>query len=159
MTSPSEDVLMKRISAMIRVQSRCRRLIYAALRFVTACRPRAGACRQRDFSAPAAFFSKFEPVKFPENREFNREFFRIRPFGAFFVSNRSDKSMACTRNREFFSREQGISLTEQGILRSEQGIALRSLDGANFDGKLDTVGSVGCYPPAARGASRLRVFS
>jgi hypothetical protein len=35
-------------------------------------------------------------LKFPENREFNREFLRIRPFRAFFVSNRSDKSKACT---------------------------------------------------------------
>src|SRR5260370_40971516 len=47
-------------------------------------------------------------IQFPENREFNREFFRIRPFGAVFVSNRSDKSKVCTpipsarKNREFF---------------------------------------------------------
>jgi hypothetical protein len=62
-------------------------------------------------------------LKFPENREFNREFFRMRPFWAFFASNRSDKSRGLHRN-SLRPKEQGIFSTDQGIHSLEQGIHL-----------------------------------
>jgi hypothetical protein len=61
--------------------------------------------------------------KFPENREFNREFFSFGPFSAEFDRfsahytgnfNGLQQIPSATRNREFAERYQGIFRGEQG---------------------------------------------
>ena len=59
--------------------------------------------------------------KFPDNREFNREFFDFRPFSVILARNRCAKSMACSKIP--YESEQGIFFAEQGIFWSEQGIS------------------------------------
>jgi hypothetical protein len=64
-----------------------------------------------------------EPVstaKFPANREKNREFRRIRTFGAILKADTLVNSEACSKIP--YSTEQGIFAKEQGICRREQGI-------------------------------------
>jgi hypothetical protein len=64
--------------------------------------------------------------KFPDNREFNREFFDFRPFSAILARNLWAISMACSKIP--YETEQGIFLAEQGIFSSEQGILGRVAD-------------------------------
>jgi hypothetical protein len=67
-------------------------------------------------------------LKFPENREINREFLRIRGkngvFGRFRVNSRSNFS--ALQANSLSQKEQGIFLQEQGIFPMEQGIFGRS---------------------------------
>jgi hypothetical protein len=59
-------------------------------------------------------------VKFPANREINREFRRIRLLGAIFKADTRANSEACSEIP--YSTEQGIFAKEQGICTREQGI-------------------------------------
>jgi hypothetical protein len=59
-------------------------------------------------------------VKFPANREINREFFKFGPVSAILASNRPANSIACSTIP--YAMKQGIFLTEQGIISAEQGI-------------------------------------
>jgi hypothetical protein len=61
------------------------------------------------------------PPQFPDNREFNREFFDFRPFSAILAWNLWAISMACSKIP--YETEQGIFFAEQGIFWSEQGIS------------------------------------
>jgi hypothetical protein len=82
-------------------------------------------------------------LKFPENREFNREFLRIRWFFGLAGANSlshfnalSENSLSARENQEFvrnfnrlhgnslFLKEQGIFRKEQGIFSMEQGISI-----------------------------------
>jgi hypothetical protein len=62
-------------------------------------------------------------LKFPDNREFNREFSKIGPFSAILAPNQKADSIACRIIP--YVMEQGILLTEQGIGCAEQGIHAR----------------------------------
>jgi len=44
--------------------------------------------------------------KFPDNREINREFYKIWASAAFFVTNRAENSKACSKIP--YAREEGI---------------------------------------------------
>ena len=59
-------------------------------------------------------------IKFPANRENNREFLDFGPFSAILVSNRRANSMACKKIP--YTTEQGLFLAEQRIVAEEQGI-------------------------------------
>jgi hypothetical protein len=64
-----------------------------------------------------------EPVstlKFPANREINREFHRIRLIDAILKADTRAKSEACSEIP--YAKEQGIISAEQGIPTQEQGI-------------------------------------
>jgi len=64
-----------------------------------------------------------EPVsalKFPANREKNREFRRIRTFGAILEAGQPIYSEAYSKIP--YSTEQGIFVKKQGICKQEQGI-------------------------------------
>src|SRR5450759_1073126 len=66
---------------------------------------------------------RYEPVstlKFPANREKNREFRRIRPLSAILKADTRANSKACSEIP--YATEQGIISAEQGILAQEQGI-------------------------------------
>jgi hypothetical protein len=71
--------------------------------------------------------------KFPDNREFNREFFKFGPFSTNLASNRPAISIACSKIP--YAMEQGIIFAEQGILAPEQGIPPR----INFDQYFDSL--------------------
>jgi hypothetical protein len=65
----------------------------------------------------------YEPVstpQFPTNREINREFRRIRTFGAILKADTRVNSE--TYRKIPYTTEQGIISAEQGILVQEQGI-------------------------------------
>jgi hypothetical protein len=57
-------------------------------------------------------------AKFPDNREFNREFFKFGPFSAILVYNRQANSIACRKIP--YATEQGIIVAEQGNWTSDQ---------------------------------------
>jgi hypothetical protein len=59
-------------------------------------------------------------VKFPANREINREFRQIRPLGAILKADAPANSVACSEIP--YVTKQGIFAKEQGILVQEQGI-------------------------------------
>jgi hypothetical protein len=59
-------------------------------------------------------------VKFPANREINREFCQIRLLGAIFPADTRANSKAWSEIP--YSAEQGIFAKEQGICPREQGI-------------------------------------
>jgi hypothetical protein len=68
----------------------------------------------------------YEPVsilKFPANREKNREFHRIRVLGAILKADTRANSKAFSQIP--YATEQGIISEEQGILAEEQGFCLR----------------------------------
>jgi hypothetical protein len=71
--------------------------------------------------------------KFPDNREFNREFSKIGPFSAIHASNRRADSNGYIIIP--YEMEQGIFLTEQGIVCAEQGIHTRSSFSLNWSRK------------------------
>jgi hypothetical protein len=58
-------------------------------------------------------------LQFPDNREFNREFFDFGPFSVILAPNRWANSMACGKIP--YATEQGIFATEQGISEKDQG--------------------------------------
>jgi hypothetical protein len=58
-------------------------------------------------------------IKFPANREINREFCRIRQPAVIFVSDRRADSMACSRIP--YASEQGISKRVSGKIFEETG--------------------------------------
>jgi len=74
-------------------------------------------------------------TKFPANREINREFRRIRPSTAIFVSDERANSMASSRIH--YATEQGIFNVYQGIFFEEQGILI---EGAAKPGEPQTPG-------------------
>jgi hypothetical protein len=63
--------------------------------------------------------------KFPDNREINREFRRIRPLDAILSANRRVNSKPCCDIP--YAKEQGIIFEKQGIFRAEQGILSRKI--------------------------------
>ena len=68
----------------------------------------------------------FEPVstlKFPANREKNREFRQIRALGTILKADTRANSKACCEIPD--ATEQGIISEEQGNLTREQGFCLR----------------------------------
>ena len=80
---------------------------------------------QRRFFAVVADAVAFEPVstlKFPANREKNREFHRIHALGAILKADTRANSDACSEIP--YATEQGIIWKEQGILLHEQRIFL-----------------------------------
>ena len=84
------------------------------------CREFYGDLRLLVFVAEAVRYN-LSQGKFPDNREFNREFFDFRPFSVILARNRCAKSMACSKIP--YETEQGIFFAEQGIFWSEQGIS------------------------------------
>jgi hypothetical protein len=65
-------------------------------------------------------------LKFPANREINREFRQIRPSAAILAPSQQANPMACSKIP--YATEQGIFLTEQGIFAEEQGIQRNNSD-------------------------------
>ena len=84
------------------------------------CREFPETCDFRVFVADAVRYN-LSQGKFPDNREFNREFFDFRPFSAILARNLWAISMACSKIP--YETEQGIFFVEQGIFWSEQGIS------------------------------------
>jgi hypothetical protein len=70
--------------------------------------------------ADAVTFEPVSTLKFPANRENNREFHRVRALGAILKVDPRAKSEACSEIP--YATEQGIISAEQGILVQEQGI-------------------------------------
>jgi|SRR5665811_703970 hypothetical protein len=70
--------------------------------------------------ADAVTYEPVSTLKFPANREKNREFRRIRPLSAILKADTRANSKACSEIP--YATEQGIISAEQGILAQEQGI-------------------------------------
>src|SRR5215204_4474353 len=70
--------------------------------------PHAGDSRRRDRTGWLTMQSDANGLltKFPENREFNREFFNFGPFSAILATNRRGNPMACSKIPD--AAEQGI---------------------------------------------------
>src|SRR5450830_1073828 len=74
----------------------------------------------RRMVADAVTYEPVSTLKFPANREKNREFRRIRPLSAILKADTRANSKACSEIP--YATEQGIISAEQGILAQEQGI-------------------------------------
>jgi hypothetical protein len=70
-------------------------------------------------AADAVAVEPVSTLKFPANREINREFRRIRLLGAILKADMRANSEAC--NKIPYSTEQGIFAKEQGILYARTG--------------------------------------
>ena len=70
--------------------------------------------------ADAVAFEPVSTLKFPANREFYREFFKIAASGTSETPNNG--AVPGLPMRFPYSTEQGIILTEQGVSAREQGI-------------------------------------
>jgi len=71
--------------------------------------------------ADAVTYEPVSTLKFPANREKNREFRRIRPLSAILKAHTRANSKACSEIP--YATEQGIISAKQGILAQEQGIS------------------------------------
>jgi hypothetical protein len=71
--------------------------------------------------ADAVAFEPVSIIKFPANREKNREFRQIRPLSAILEADTRANSKASCKIP--YATEQGIISAEQGILVQEQGIS------------------------------------
>ena len=71
--------------------------------------------------ADAVAFEPVSTLKFPANREINREFHQIPALGAILKADTRANSEACSKIP--YATEQGIILKEQGNLALEQGIS------------------------------------
>ena len=80
--------------------------------------------------ADAVAVEPVSTVKFPANREINREFHRIHTFGAILKADTLVNSEACSEIP--YATEQGIISAEQGIQAQEQGISQKSLPNEVF---------------------------